>query len=216
MTPIILLTACIGYFFCTFVYRLRYKIARKQNWHLFFWSMSIGGFFLLIAFSFNYFFCKIIWCYSTASIDYQAGIAALTAVLAGVAGVIINRVWGKKRSIKLSFDDDFNLLIFRSIKDSKYPKLIQFTLNTRKIYIGFVLDSFEPVMESGSFITLLPMYSGHRDKDNLTLQIDNDYSEFWQQSDFDARLLSIVIPRKTIVSANIFNFEVYSNMNNKS
>lgn len=138
----------------------------------------------------------------------------MAIALASVCGYIANRVWDEKTSIALSFDDDLSLLLLSSL-DSKYPKLIQLTLDTRKVYIGFASISLEPSMVTESFVTIMPMFSGHRRQDDLSLHIDNDYSDFWvnEGEEFDYTLLAIVIPRKSIVSANIFNMNVYTGIN---
>ena len=91
---------------------------------------------------------------------------------------------------------------------------IEISLRSRKLYIGFVTGQ-NATRHSDTAVSLFPLYSGHRDEDNLNLTIDIDYGhtlrrffdaewEHWSPNDF-----RIVIPVGEIVSARQFDTDVY-------
>jgi len=178
--------------------------------------MSVGVVFVFISLNINFLVCHFYYCIDTDGLYYQPFIGLLTAVLALFSGLIINLIYDKKKSVVLSIDDDFGKLILQSLEMGKFPEPVQFTLSTRKIYIGFVTGSLEPNGDTNAYIKLWPIYSGHRDKDNLQLHIDNDYSEFWDNDHFDLDYLTIVIPKKDIVNINIFNWEIYNTLSKEN
>ena len=212
MTPVILLAACFGYLFSVSVHRLRYLVLRFQNWHLFFVSLNIGFFFLSLSFGLN----KLLCIYSCNYVDdliYGSVLAGLMAIIALSSGIIMNLIFTRTKSIKQVLQDDLSRLILRSMEMSKEPEPIQFTLNTRKIYIGYVTSSLEPLNDADAYISLLPMQSGYRDPKTLELVLENDYTPFWENEDFDLSTLETVIPKKEIVTANIFNWDIYYKLN---
>ena len=111
------------------------------------------------------------------------------------------------------------LLIQESI-DDQVP--VEVTLRNRKIYIGLGLESGIGT-NSESDVALIPIYSGYRDEKTLNLNIEIDYlSVIWefleydkdQSSDDDAdRWISeefrVVIPVTEVVSARLFDEELY-------
>ena len=211
MTPFVLFTSCIGYFFCNRVWLLKYKVVRKENWHIFFYSFFFGAFFQLVAYSISNIICRSWFCITTSELNYLIFLSVFALCLSYITSLIVNHVIGIRRSLEFSFGDDLSELLLNSIQKYKYPQPVQFTLDNRKSYVGFVLDSLEP-KDDGSFITILPLFSGHRDKDTLCLSLDYDYSTFFNDDD-SIEKLPIVIPKHRIMNCNIFNHEMYREFN---
>lgn len=73
--------------------------------------------------------------------------------------------------------DPFKHKIYQSVKNND---LLQITLQNRKIYIGFIMDfNLEDADPNKKYISLCPMFSGYRDEHDLSLQITNNYSDFY-------------------------------------
>lgn len=101
-------------------------------------------------------------------------------------------------------------LFFESIKTRK-PVLI--SLSSRKVYVGLIISMGEPNESEGlgQEIVILPIMSGYRDKDTLSIDFTNDYAEF-QDND-----VNVVIDSSSIESASWFDFSCYGKVNkNKS
>lgn len=112
-------------------------------------------------------------------------------------------------------EDDLDWLMFRAMDEHK---TVIVSLDSRKTYIGFISDGLEPEKER-SFITIIPLYSGYRDRETLNLCLENNYDGVRQRlqelvggdcSEHRSKLLideitdyRLVIPRKTIVSMGI-------------
>ena len=112
-------------------------------------------------------------------------------------------------------EDHVDWLMYGAMEQHK-PVIV--SLESRKTYIGLISDGLEPEKER-SFITIIPLYSGYRDKDTLNLCLENNYdavrkrlqelvsgdctqdqSELLKSEINDYRL---VIPRRTIASIGI-------------
>ena len=124
--------------------------------------------------------------------------------------------WEKEENTIEAWDkDDFSALINRATNELK-PVAI--TLKSRKVYIGLVARTNEPDGHQ-SHITILPYYSGYRDEEKLHLHITNKYTwVFKYYSDSPPKGMNIedfyiVIPLERILSAHIFNFEIYKQIN---
>ncbi|MFW3571256.1 hypothetical protein [Kosakonia cowanii] len=90
------------------------------------------------------------------------------------------------------------------------------TLKSRKFYVGFV---YCPAFEHGTidFLELLPLLSGYRDKDKLTINITTKYNEHYEKSgilngksDLDLSDFRVLIPKAEIETISFFDFDTYT------
>lgn len=90
------------------------------------------------------------------------------------------------------------------------------TLKSRKFYVGFV---YCPAFEHGTFdyLEMLPLLSGYRDKDDLTINITTNYHEHYEssgitkgKSDLSLSDFRIVVPKAEIESISFFDLDTYS------
>ena len=99
--------------------------------------------------------------------------------------------------------DDLLLNSYENFQD------IMIHMNDRKVYIGFVMTLSEP-NESDALaqeISIIPLKSGYRDKDNLTVNITTNYSA--------EDKLFIILRRDEIVSATVYNADIFKNFQSK-
>lgn len=91
--------------------------------------------------------------------------------------------------------------------------MIQLSLKNDKCYVGWIKSL--PIPSSSSYITILPVYSGYRDKEtkrlHFTTQYLDVYATYVREGDvFDIReLTSLVIKIDEIVSASRFDPDMY-------
>ncbi len=218
MTPLLIITACIGYFFGRFTYKFKFTIDKASNWHLVFYSVSFGVFFLLSSYIANLMVCKLLLCYSVNTLNYQIGLVLCSAVIAIISSLLINRKYNKVKSYELSIDNDLDQMLFdvtknkgKEFKQSEsikknMPLPMQFTLSNRKAYVGIVVDGAE-AKKDFSYIAIIPIYSGYRESEELTLRLTIEYQK--HQQGIDWKLLTVLIPRKEIIICNIFNEDIY-------
>ncbi|MFV9064947.1 hypothetical protein ABQ366_04455 [Serratia fonticola] len=90
------------------------------------------------------------------------------------------------------------------------------TLKSRKFYVGFV---YCPAFEHGTFdyLELLPLLSGYRDKDKLTISITTKYNEHYEKSgilkgnsELSLSDFRVLIPKAEIENISFFDFDTYS------
>lgn len=93
-----------------------------------------------------------------------------------------------------------NLLLESYINESP----LMLTLNDRKVYVGIVSSLGEPNENEGmdQEISLIPLMSGYRDKDNFHVSFNTDYKII-------AKDLNIILRQEIINSATTFDFDVY-------
>jgi len=132
------------------------------------------------------------------------------------------RRWGKN-----SIDDTI-LKLFISAQESGRPVLL--TLKNRKAYVGVVWSTAEmwPQMEH---VRILPLMSGYRDQEKLVLHLETVYVESIAElnrlsakqaaktlnipavPDVKAADLQTYIARSEIVTASLFNYDVWARDN---
>ena len=115
------------------------------------------------------------------------------------------------------WNDLLEILLSRA---SRETKLVSITLRSRKVYIGLVTRTINPMYDR-KYIQLLPIKSGYRDSTSFKLNLAVDYAAVYAKiirqelemiktgvTDFD-----IVIPVSEIQSINLFDPRAYSEFN---
>jgi len=147
-------------------------------------------------------------------ISLESYIAQLSVLAALCATVLVNLTFGAKEKVleKVWQRNDIDALCSEAASELK-P--ISITLDNRKVYIGLIYDSLEPGRDAN--LTILPLYSGYRDKDTLEMSVTRKYTsvdalfEELITGDGEARdeiadklaEYRIVIPRARIITINL-------------
>jgi hypothetical protein len=84
---------------------------------------------------------------------------------------------------------------------------VSLTMDSRKIYIGFVqgIPSLDPAK---AFVRLLPVLSGYRHPENLTFNFTTEYAPVIQSAEAAGDYI-IVLPLSGVKSINLFDIESY-------
>jgi hypothetical protein len=87
-------------------------------------------------------------------------------------------------------------------------RLISITLDSRKWYVGWVVES--PNLDPhDQFFRLLPFISGYRDKDSLEARRTVYYEAVLRDTSIDRTEFVITLPLKDVKIAGFFNDEIY-------
>jgi hypothetical protein len=97
---------------------------------------------------------------------------------------------------------------------------VSVTLKNGKVYVGFVVRAFDPAYDR-KYIVMLPTVSGYRREDTHELRFTTDYTRVYQElMEEDESLLvrgvedfQLVIPVAEVLSANLFDPDIYRRFN---
>lgn len=109
-------------------------------------------------------------------------------------------------------NNDFEQLITRSVYDV-FP--ILFTLESRKVYVGWAVSAPNPAHERKS-IRILPIISGYRNKDTLEVEFTTDYLPIIDGVLDDKNInyaledLEVIIPASSLSSCHLFDMTLYN------
>ena len=217
-----LIPALGGYWFLKNYNGTRYGILRESGYHVFFRAAFVGGLLAAVARLIDLFLnwsvpCSIEFIESYAPFPYSST-AILSVLLAVSLPYVLNRRYSKNKAahqIARDSGDLVELLIAESIQQRK---LVELSLRSGKSYIGLARES--GIMSHGeSDIALVPIISGYRHKDTQELKITFNYAPMIRKSlnnqstasklQFDD--FQIIIPMAEIISARIFDLDVYEN-----
>jgi hypothetical protein len=115
------------------------------------------------------------------------------------------------RRVIAEWGDHLEILFDRAQADNRQ---ISVTLKSGKVYIGFVLENFDPSYER-KYVTILPVASGYRNGADHKLVLTTPYADVYarivdsQHSDLEADDFKVVIPVAEVQSANLFDWDAY-------
>lgn len=114
------------------------------------------------------------------------------------------------------------LLMYKLLKDSPLDKLLYLsyvqnkylliTMSDRKVYVGRVISLGEPNESEGpdQEISIVPVFSGYRDKDTLSVTLNTIYAGIEEVDD-----VYLVLKQDNIISACEFVESLYQKFSNK-
>ncbi|MDO6747828.1 hypothetical protein [Gilvimarinus sp. 1_MG-2023] len=208
-----------GYGYIYFSYIWRYRFARENGYKLYLVAIAVGFIFLLIAsgvFEITYCLTKLLSIEPifVLSESVESLLIVMTSLLIS-CGVTIatNRLIPQYESMVRAWkNDDFDRICYEALNSLK-P--IAVTLESRKVYVGLITDTLAPDQER-SHLTILPLHSGYRTKDELKFTLTRRYDVIFDyvldDNEDHPELLAdfqIAIPRNIIQTIHIFNDYLY-------
>ncbi|HKW96836.1 MAG TPA: hypothetical protein VJN43_03840 [Bryobacteraceae bacterium] len=136
------------------------------------------------------------------------GTACVTLALGPLLAWLVNLNIDEVRAKDLAIDqaEDALLALFVDAVDDDSALLL--TLDSRKIYVGFVTES--PNLEKENrYLVMLPVISGYRNADDLTVTFTTDYISLWRGGNVPPESFLTVIPVSTIKTASAFDLAIY-------
>ena len=218
---VLLLPLLGGYVFITYWNHTRFDARRYTGERLLFHAALARLLFLSVAFVTTYAIAvarprlAAAW---KVFVPFPYSGTSLLAFLLGVTTWYPLNKWlnHKEREAEKAVEqwgDFLEILFTRAIQTTRQ---ISVSLSSGKVYIGFVTKGIDPAFER-RYIRLLPTLSGYRHNETRDLIITRDYTQVYSRlirsdptSLFEmAERFQLVIPTSEIVSANLFDPDVY-------
>lgn len=133
--------------------------------------------------------------------------------LAKLLNLIINNKWMFGQVVKI-WGDEYEKLFWDSLQyKNDADKLLIVTTSTNKVYVGYVNRISEPI--NSSHITLIPNFSGYRDKNTQEFMVTTNYISVLEhfvredQEELIDSKMGILIPRSEIVLVSRFSYDIF-------
>ncbi len=229
----VFIPALSGYVYHRTSYKYRSQINRESGYHVLFRSAVIGIFSYPVAYLIAWLLSSYLPKILVTHIQFLTGWVSVGNIPAIqfqflTGWISIGLCWGvarikNRRSDKEEVEaevatemGDFLSLLMREC--NKRDKMIEITLKNRKVYVGLPISSPGPRLSTEQFIRILPFMSGYRDEETLEPHYSTHYE--WVSEPTDERYLknvldlesgdfAVTIARQEVVSARVFNEEVY-------
>jgi|TARA_R110000868_G_scaffold26351_5_gene101607 hypothetical protein len=150
----------------------------------------------------------LVWIFSVSIATFLT--ALIWSVLAYLRFCLVFKTWKPKPHIayKVLSDSPMDKLLFEASQENSESNLLMLSLSDRKVYVGKIITMGEPNELEGpdQEVTLIPVMSGYRDRDTLSVVFNTQYDE----TDKSVR---ITLRQDMVISATRFSFEAYEQLN---
>lgn len=109
------------------------------------------------------------------------------------------------------------LIWFSLTEKNDEDKLLMLTTKGNKVYVGYINKLSEPIGEA--YMTIIPNFSGYRNKDNLKLEITTIYTDVIEKYVLENReseignKLGVILPVSEILFVSRFDSEIFGRFN---
>ncbi|MCE7055839.1 hypothetical protein LZF95_14250 [Algoriphagus sp. AGSA1] len=134
---------------------------------------------------------------------------------------LLNLLFTRKFSFDYTIErwgNHLERIIWFSLTEKKdEDKLLMITTKTNKVYIGYINRLSEPIGES--YVTIIPNFSGYRDKETQKLEITTSYTDVLekyvtQNKEADiGNKLGVILPTNEILFVSRFDSEIFGRFN---
>jgi Family of unknown function (DUF6338) len=224
---VLLLPLLGGYVFISYWNHTRFSARRYSGERLLFHAALAGVFLLVLSYTIVSLVSEL-WPNLAATwhrwVPFEHSGTSLGALLLGATlWWPLNLAYEKKGELRRTISDwnDYLEELLTDALDS--TRQVSITLHTGKVYVGFVVRTFNPAYDR-KYIVILPTMSGYRAATTHQLIFDTDYTRVYQalMEEDESRLVrgvndfQIVVPVSQVVSANLFDWEAYQRFNEVS
>jgi hypothetical protein len=134
--------------------------------------------------------------------------SALSLLMGPVLALLVNLFISKEKAKAKEIRAQGNFLLRLLDESASQKRLISITLDSRKWYVGWVVEA--PNLDPrDQFFRLLPFISGYRDKDALEARRTVYYEAVLRDPSLDRTEFVITLPLKDVKIAGFFNDEIY-------
>ncbi len=134
--------------------------------------------------------------------------SAISLLLGPCLALLVNLFISKEKAKSKEIRSHSNFLLRLLDEAVNQKRLISVTLDSRKWYAGWVVES--PNLDPREqYFRLLPFISGYRDKDSLEPRRTVYYEAVLKDTTLDRNEFVITLPMKDVKIASFFNDEVY-------
>lgn len=220
---VLLLPLLGGYIFITKWNKTRFDAKRYSGERLIFHAAIAGVAFLIAAYLITralHASAPDLYKLWSSAVPFPNTAAPLVAFVMGTTLWWPLNKWKHDRSTEIQaaieeYNDYLEILLKRALDETRY---VAITLKNGKVYVGFVVRSFDPAYDR-KYLVLLPAISGFRDDRTHQLTFTTDYTRVYQElenSPADASVtddFELVLPVSEVLSASYFDGNVYRRFN---
>jgi len=238
---IFILIICIaGYYFYDSVPKTKLRLKRSSGYHTFLLSATGGTFLFVVS---TFIICIFSYIFNWVGISLSLGHYILIDIFASEATftdvmlfdtccIAVVLSWGLPRYYygdinsrrkhliyELANDDEGPELNKLFVKSMKYGLPILFTMKDRKVYIGYIMEVHTTDFND---IFILPIFSGYRNKDDLTLVPVTPYQDVLdgiandkEEPDINYEKFTVGLPLREISYAHLHDFNYYKKFKEK-
>ena len=207
---LLLLPLLGGFSFLHFCYRFRFRSQRLQGYRLLFESAVVGVGLSVLARLIILGVVQTSWGKNLAALCVRilpfpfAGTAIAALLLGLTIPFLINLRINRERAKQIAVEE-FNDSMLRLLYEAaRRKKLVLITLDSRKVYVGFVLNA--PNLDRESVhVGLLPILSGYRSSTTLKIHFSGHYVRVYDSQNIDPNDFLIALPLVRVTSAQWFD-----------
>lgn len=190
-------------------------IIESALWGLLFLVVShVFSKFLILAFPVFHIWWK--WLVPFNHLGVAFGAFLIGACSWPIANLFSSRRIEQRKAI-IKWNDYLEIVLDQALEETRQ---IMVTLKNGKVYIGFVLQPFNPEFDR-KYIFILPTVSGYRDKETHVMEPTTEYISVYNQliKEENERLVNgvddfrILMPITEIISAHLFDSQAYEKFN---
>lgn len=221
---LLLIPALGGYWFLTHYSGTRHRMRRTNGYDVVLRSAVVGMVLFaiarILAFASNGVLPQIGEAWQTAFPFDHSGTSALAVALGMVAPVILNRRSKEVSAQRRVAKEDGNLIELMVNDSIDRGMMVEVSLQSGKSYIGIAMRVGIPDRDHAD-MALVPMMSGHRDKNTAELHITDNYGatiqsilddpESPQHLGFDD--FQVIVPLREVISVRLFDPVAYRRLN---
>ena len=214
---LLLVPALAGYLFLSWFNATRYSLPRETGYHVVFQSALAGVllflFARLVVVLAGTFAPAVAECWKiVVPLDYS-GTAAGTFILAAILPLILNKLsrfdrFKAQQKAAEAAGDQISLIIDQAMLQGR---LVELSLASGKSYVGSPIQGTFGHRDGGD-VALIPIASGYRDTDSRDLVMTTNYAPAINEQLSVRGLddLKVAFPMRDIVSARLFDQELYA------
>jgi hypothetical protein len=220
---LLLLPLLGGFWFLNIFNYTKYYHQRIERQRLIFNSSIVAIFLSVFGFIIDYIFPdinKLLDC--LVPFDYSGFNQSLLIFLISPVMAILLNLIPRRFLLQLAINrhgDQIENIFWESlIQKNDNDKLLMITTNFNKTYVGYVKTIQKPIGDS--FVTLLPYFSGYRNKDTQELEITTDYFSIIKKMIEDKKLdeidkkLGVTLHKSDVTLVSKFDQRVFDRFNN--
>jgi hypothetical protein len=135
--------------------------------------------------------------------------SALSMILGPIAALILNLFINPDKAKEIEVRRNGNPMLWLFYRAAEERFLVSVTMDTRKWYVGWILES-PSLLPQERYFRLLPYISGYRDSSTLETFRTVFYEDVLNTPGLDPNELVLVLPLEAIKTAGRFNEDVYN------
>jgi hypothetical protein len=198
-----------GFWFINQFHFTRFRAQRLDGYRLLMESAAAGVFLIIGARIVTWVLRSVpavssFWRESVTAEPY-AGTATVAFLLGFLVPFVLNRFYSSETAKRRAIDRYGNFLL-RVLQDASNREApVSITLANGKVYIGMV--AYFPNLESHDIhLGIVPLLSGHRDKETLVLKIDTEYISVYRDEKYAEEDFIVVVPTTDIKMLSFFDY----------